>query len=294
MADGNDALSALSARFRALADEVRANRKLQYGLLAIAAIIVVELGLSWSDSLSARERRLRELRTELRQLRGQSRDEAALRSVLARLEDEQAEIEKRLWLVSSEPVGQAKLKDWLTKLAKDAGAKNFKLVLAAPKTVTERAGRRDGAAKANAFGLREFRADISFAFTPDTLERVLYVIESGETLASVESLSVVLRTRRAELGVRVLMRLGRPANAVDTAHVMDRPGDAVGQAGVSAEKAVATAEPAMERPDAALLPSAGPQRPGPASAAASPVLPHAPADTPAQLPPGGQPERQAQ
>ena len=36
---------------RALTDEVRANRKLQYGLLAIAAIIVVELELDWSDAI---------------------------------------------------------------------------------------------------------------------------------------------------------------------------------------------------------------------------------------------------
>ena len=51
MADRKDALL---GHIRALTDEVRANRKLQYGLLAIAAIIVVELGLDWSDAISAR------------------------------------------------------------------------------------------------------------------------------------------------------------------------------------------------------------------------------------------------
>ena len=82
MADRKDALL---GHIRALTDEVRANRKLQYGLLAIAAIIVVELGLDWSDAISARERRLQELRTELRQLRGQSRDETALKATLSDL-----------------------------------------------------------------------------------------------------------------------------------------------------------------------------------------------------------------
>ena len=52
MADRKDAWL---GHIRALTDEVRANRKLQYGLLAIAAIIVVELGLDWSDAISARE-----------------------------------------------------------------------------------------------------------------------------------------------------------------------------------------------------------------------------------------------
>lgn len=283
MADSHDALPGLTGRFRMLADEVRSNRKLQYGLLVIVAILVVEFGLSWSDSLSTRERRLQELRTELRQLRGQSRDEVALKAALAKLEDERAKVEKRLWVVSSDPVGQARLKDWLTTLAKEAGAKNFKLVLAAPKAVAERsvAGASGAARVKNAFGLREFRADIGFAFTPEALERVLYAIESGETLASVESLSVALRSRKAELGVRVVMRLGHLADAVDAASALARPGADAGQAQTSAEKATVTDMPAATRPDAS-APPAG-QTP-PASVGAPPVLtetPSVPANTPA-------------
>lgn len=264
MADRKDALL---RQVRALADEVRANRKLQYGLLAIAAIIIVELGLDWSDAISARERRLQGLRTELRQLRGQSRDEAALKATLADLEKQQAAIEKRLWTVSSDPVGQAKLKDWLTTLAKDTGAKEFKLVLATPKAIGERPAAGVAGDKGNALGLREFRADIGFVFTPETLERMLYAIESGETLASVESLSVVSRTRKAELGVSVVMRLGQPMDAAEAARAAARLNETAGQSKAEGgeERAVAMS--------AATAPVAQPQAQPQTATAVAPVQP---------------------
>lgn len=284
-----DSKHALSGRLRALTDEIRGNRKLQYGLLAIIAILAVELGLSWSDSLSARERRLQELRTELRQLRGQSRDETALKATLAELESAQAGIEKRLWVVSSDPVGQAKLKDWLTTLAKKTGAQNFKLVLSAPKAATERsaasAAGGTGGTQENAFGLREFRADIGFTFTPEALERVLYAIESGETLASVESLSVVLRSRKAELGVRVVMRLGQPTDAVDAADAVARLGKAAGQSKAGVEHADAAEKPTAGPLDAALppLPPSSPPLPQPPTLPTQPAQPAPPAK--ASVPP---------
>ncbi len=292
MADRKDAWL---GHIRALTDEVRANRKLQYGLLAIAAIIVVELGLDWSDAISARERRLQELRTELRQLRGQSRDETALKATLSDLERQQAAIEKRLWIVSSDPVGQAKLKDWLTTLAKETGAKEFKLVLATPKAIGERTAASAAGNKENALGLREFRADIGFVFTPETLERMLYAIESGETLASVESLSIVSRTRKAELGVSVVMRLGQPMDAAEAARTAARLNESAGQskaAGGEEQAASEAAVPAAQHqaqphtaPDAAsvpqtpAVPDAGAQNSG--SPPASPDGPTASAHAPA-------------
>ena len=265
MADRKDALL---GHIRALTDEVRANRKLQYGLLAIAAIIVVELGLDWSDAISARERRLQELRTELRQLRGQSRDETALKATLSDLERQQAAIEKRLWTVSSDPVGQAKLKDWLTTLAKETGAKEFKLVLATPKAIGERTAASAAGNKENALGLREFRADIGFVFTPETLERMLYAIESGETLASVESLSIVSRTRKAELGVSVVMRLGQPMDAAEAARAAARLNESAeqskaagGEEQAASEAAVPAAQP-QTQPQT--VPTAATVRPAPA------------------------------
>lgn len=267
MADRKDAWL---GHMRALTDEVRANRKLQYGLLAIAAIIVVELGLDWSDAISARERRLQELRTELRQLRGQSRDETALKATLSDLERQQAAIEKRLWTVSSDPVGQAKLKDWLTTLAKETGAKEFKLVLATPKAIGERTAASAAGNKENALGLREFRADIGFVFTPETLERMLYAIESGETLASVESLSIVSRTRKAELGVSVVMRLGQPMDAAEAARAAARLNETAGQSKAAGGEEQAASE--------AAVPAAQPQAQAqPHTVPAAATVPPAPA-----------------
>ena len=198
--------------------DFRNNRKLQYGLLAILLIVSVELGMRWTDSLEAKEKQLQQLRSEVRTLRNQSRDEESLRQLLSTLETSQQTVDQRLWVVSSEAVGQAQLKDWLTKLVQQAGVKNFKLTLSSPRTLGQNdksesptgatTGSRNTAGKNFLKDMRELRASLSMSFAPDTLEKVLLEIEGGEPLAVVESLNIKRQDRRAELGVKVLMRVG--------------------------------------------------------------------------------------
>ena len=197
--------------------DFRSNRKLQYGLLAIALIVCVEWGMRWSDSLDAREKQLQQLHSEVRMLRNQSRDEEALRQLLSELETAQQAVDKRLWVVSSDAVGQARLKDWLTNLVKKAGVKNFKLVLSSPRALGQSdgqdmsAGAITGSGKAardSLKSLRELRANLTLYFSPETLEKVLLEIEGGEPLAAVESLNVKRQERKVEMSVRVLMRIG--------------------------------------------------------------------------------------
>ena len=264
-------MKSLSKLFSQSYQDIRSNRKLQYGLLAIALIVCVEWGLQWSDSLAAREKQLQQSRSEVRMLRNQSRDEEALRQLLSELDSAQQAVDKRLWVVSSEAVGQAQLKDWLTDLLKKAKVRDFKLVLSSPRVLGQ-SDRRDqsagsgtesgSASKDNPKSLRELRANLTMSFTPETLEKVLLDIEGGESLAVVESLTVKRQDRKAEMAVRVLMRIGvaetqkidAGADAVQRSASQSRPvedsftgrGDTVSATGrqVPAPAASGTASPA--------------------------------------------------
>ena len=94
--------------------EIRGKRSLQYGLLAMALLFCGEMLLQWSDWQEAQEKQWQQLRSELRTLRNQSRDEATLRNQLNALEKQQMLVDERLWRVSSEAVGQARLTEYAT------------------------------------------------------------------------------------------------------------------------------------------------------------------------------------
>ena len=247
--------------------EIRSNRLLQYGLLAIALLACVELALSWSDALSAKGKALQELRSELRTLRNQSRDENALRAQLTDLEGMQEVIDQRLWVVSSDAVGQARLKDWLTTLLKKAASKNYNLVLSSPRAMGAREGSSEAeksstsagkketktvsvnaaSAKDSLKNLRELRANLTLVFTPAVLEQVLSDIEGGAPLATVESLNVNRRERKIDMTVRVLMRIAQP--------------DELAAIALKAPEANAVPKVADQKP-----PAAEPQKPNPSLA----------------------------
>ena len=247
--------------------EIRSNRLLQYGLLAIALLACVELALSWSDALSAKEKKLQELRSELRSLRNQSRDEGALRDQLAELKSMQEVIDQRLWVVSSDAVGQARLKDWLTTILKKAASKNFNLVLSSPRAMGAREGNAEAEKSSTAVGknseakaasgnaasardnvknLRELRANLTLAFTPAVLEQVLSDIEGGDPLATLESLNVNRRDRKIDMTVRVLMRIAQPDELA--AQALEAPLADAGQNVVAPAPA-----PALEKPKPSLV-----------------------------------------
>ncbi|MBV6477087.1 MAG: hypothetical protein KJZ92_04485 [Rhodocyclaceae bacterium] len=183
--------------------ELRGSRRLQLALLAFVVIAAAEGGLRWSDRLAARERQLQDLRGELRSLRAQSRDEAELRQALAGLAEARRELDARLWRVPSEAIGQARLKDWLGGIAKQAGVANPTLTLSPAKPLLA----ADKAPAAELGAVHELRAVLGYAFTPDALERTLAAIEGGEALAAVEALNASRRDRRIEMTVRVLARV---------------------------------------------------------------------------------------
>ncbi|HQW20544.1 MAG TPA: hypothetical protein PLI90_07720 [Rhodocyclaceae bacterium] len=218
---------------RQLIDEMlaslRQNRRLQAGMALIALLVAGEGVLRWNDHLTDKLEQLQQMRSELRNLRNQTRDEAALHKTLEDLRQARETVDSRLWVVSSEAVGQARLKDWLKATLKRAGIVSQSLKISAAQPVNERErngryspGMNSGSATppqnatpdADATsqpGLRQINATLNIPFTPATLEQLLGDIEGGDAYAGVEALTIMQREHRAELTIRILLRVDRNA-----------------------------------------------------------------------------------
>jgi hypothetical protein len=189
----------------ALWRDLSGNRRLQWGLLAVLVILGAEGGLRWMDTLGMQERKLAQLRDQKIRLREQVRDHTMLEALLDEAERLQAAAKARLWVVPSEAVGQARQKDWVQTLFQTEGVRLQTLVLATP-----RANLADAAARPA--DIREFRATLTFPFSPDNLEKVLAAIEAGPAFARVEGLRVNRRQRRIEIEFAMAMEID-PAGA---------------------------------------------------------------------------------
>ena len=195
--------------------DVQANPRLRWGLVLIAAVVLVEGGLRWSDAIAKQQQALGKLQADVAALRTGLKNDTALTDALEASRQTAALVDARLWTVSSEAVGQAKMKDWLTEVVKRSVADQYVINL----SVSRELGKREvagaavappGQADAPVAGVREFRANVSFRLTPKALEGVLLEVEGGEPYAAVESLLVKGQERRVEMTVRVLMRVQPP------------------------------------------------------------------------------------
>ncbi len=197
--------------------DVRANPRLLWGGVLIAVVVLVEGGLRWNDAIALQQQALGRLQADVVALRAGLKNDASLSDALEASRATAALMDARLWTVSSEAVGQAKMKDWLTEVVKRNIADQYAINL----SVSRELGKREVAnaavtsptqAEARATGVREFRANVSFKLTPRALEGVLLEIEGGEPYGAVESLLVKGQERRVEMTVRVLMRIQPEAN----------------------------------------------------------------------------------
>ncbi len=192
--------------------EFRGNRRLQWGLLAVLAILIGEGGLRWADSLSRQGEEARKLNADLVLLRSQTRSEPVLRQTLADLQATRKSVDEKLWSVPSEAVGQARLKEWLEDTLKKTGATGASLSLSSVRAAGNKEEPASAAAeKGQQESLREFRAIVRMHFAPGSLEKLLAEIEAGEAFAGVESLTVNRRERRVEVMIFVLMRVAATA-----------------------------------------------------------------------------------
>jgi len=192
--------------------DVRANPRLRWGLVLIAVVMCVEGGLRWSDAIAQQQQVLSKLQADVAVLRTGLKNDAALTESLETSRQTAALVDARLWTVSSEAVGQAKMKDWLTEVVKRNIADQYAINLSVSRELGKREGTSASAAtspqaEAPVAGLREFRANVSFRLTPRALEGVLIEVEGGEPYGAVESLVVKGQERRVEMAVRVLMRI---------------------------------------------------------------------------------------
>ncbi len=208
-------MSELVQTLRKVWTDVQANPRLRWGLVLIAAVVLVEGGLRWSDAIAQQQQALGKLQADVAALRSGLKNDAALTDALEASRQTAALVDARLWTVSSEAVGQAKMKDWLTEVVKRNIADQYVINL----SVSRELGKREvaGAAVATSAqadapgaGVREFRANVSFRLTPRALEGVLLEVEGGEPFCAVESLLVKGQERRVEMTVRVLMRVHPP------------------------------------------------------------------------------------
>ncbi|MBX3654348.1 MAG: hypothetical protein KF686_09190 [Ramlibacter sp.] len=193
--------------------EIRSNRRLQWGGFVIVLVLTADLGARWGERLHTMQQTYAQLQAEVASLRSQARNESTMAVALRDARAASDLADARLWVVSSEAVGQARLKDWLVELLKQSNANGYAVSIANPKALSPSATEKSAAAvesRGNEFkpsGILEFGATISFVFTPESLEKVLASTEAGEPLAKVESLSVRRNERRVEIGLRVLMRV---------------------------------------------------------------------------------------
>jgi hypothetical protein len=200
------------------AREIRGNRRLQLGLAAIFFMLVIEGGMRWTEYLAQQEKTLAALRDEKQRLQAQAQDKAVLGEILQTLDDLQEKARKRIWRVHSEAVGQARQKDWLLAFCQDNNIHLHNLTLATPRAYDSKLDARQpdapGIPARKKADLREFRATLSFSFSPKALEHMLAAIEGSDFFARVEGLSANRQQRRVEVEFVMLMEID-PSLAAD-------------------------------------------------------------------------------
>ena len=198
-------MSRLSTHLAPLLQDFRANKRLRYGVFLIAMILVGELTLRWQESLGNQAQQIRNLDAELASLKQQSQDETQLRKVLEETTTLREETESRLWVVQSEAIGQARLKDWILDAATRANVPLTNITMGNASPIDPEHPTQDG--------YRLLSATLSFRFSPEALEKFLKEIEAGEALLNVEALTVNKREARVEINLRALISIQSPTEA---------------------------------------------------------------------------------
>jgi len=210
-------MSALMDSLQNLRAELQANARLRLGLILIGVVLLVDGGLRWSDAIARQQQTLVRLQSDVAALKKSVRNESELKGSYDRVKLMQKQLDTRLWTVSSEAVGQARLKDWLIDVVKRSIADQYAVTLSASREIGKPEALNPSAqapeANSDGDGLREFRANVSFRLTPKAIEGVLSEIEGGEPFSAIESLIVKGQERRVEMTIRVLMRVKAAGNA---------------------------------------------------------------------------------
>ena len=191
--------------------EARQNPRLQFGLVAIGAIVVLYGLLLWRDAIEAGERRLARVDQELRLAGSSAAAESRWRDTAKRAADAAAALESRLWHAPTLAQAQAEIQDWAERALVGAGARG---VIVTVGTDTGGGKRRDDA------GLTPVRLSIAFDGAAQILDQVLPQLEADRRLARITSLRAARGTARFEI---VLLAYARIAPAAPPAAESKEP-----------------------------------------------------------------------
>jgi Type II secretion system (T2SS), protein M subtype b len=188
--------------------EWRGNPRLRWGFWLIVAVLSVESFLRWQDEVLKAKKELAALKSEVQSLQDRQKAETAN---IARLDGLKLYLQKKqraLNTVSTEALGQARLRDDIAELfeAQKLEAPVVSLQSATPLSTARAPGAAGEPTKQDP-QLRMFRASVSFRFSPEALEQLLGAIEASESFVTVDALLVRAGDRRAELTLSQVMRV---------------------------------------------------------------------------------------
>jgi hypothetical protein len=181
--------------------EARQNPRLQFGLVAIGAIVVLYGLLLWGDAIDSSERRLARAHEELRLAGSSDAAELRWRDAAQRAAEAAAALEARLWRAPTLAQAQAEIQDWAERALTGAGARSVTVAIG---TETGSVERRDET------GPTPVRLTITFDGTAQILDQVLPLLEGDQRLARITSLRAARGQSRIEI---VLLAYARIAPA---------------------------------------------------------------------------------
>lgn len=121
-------------------EDLRSNRRLRVGVVAIMAILVVYALLEWRDHLAASKADYRRLLTQLSRVTQYRQAPVSAPVWQARASEAERALDvarSQLWHNKSTGLAQAQVQDWLNSLLRQVDAKQFTLRVAEPEAALE-------------------------------------------------------------------------------------------------------------------------------------------------------------
>ena len=173
-------------------EELRANRRLRIGVVAILAILVLYGLLEWRDHLAAAKADYRRLLTQLSRVSQYRQAPGSAEVWQAHAKDAEKALEQargQLWRNKSAGLAQAQVQDWLNSLLRQVDAKQFTLRVAEPETALETES-MTSKLPPEFKSLMPLRARVEFNSDPAVLLGILAAVNDSPQQIGVDILNV--------------------------------------------------------------------------------------------------------
>lgn len=231
--------AALHATLQKLSAEIRANPRLQTGLLVVLAVTLFWLLLSLDDQRKASLAGFDALRRENASMSTQLGSPTQQIQLQSRLEKTQTQIETALWHFPTPVIAQTEFGDWIRTSLRDSGITESIITQPSFRNLGEKnAGIPNPAALQPACtgdmcNLIEIRAGVRFRIDPATLVKALAALEGSEHLIRIDQITLGAQNRIVELSLVTHAKL--------TGQVAEKPNERPQTAAASTANAVAPA-----------------------------------------------------